>query len=86
MQAIITKYLAPTDFCGARISARAAAGVIVVQYRFNLNNIDNHKRAAKAFAKKYAWAGTFYGGSIRFGSEMVWVAGDTKYKFVRRKP
>jgi len=55
LQAITTKYLAPTNSRGARIKATAAAGSVTVPYDHALNAFDNHHAAALAFARKYGW-------------------------------
>lgn len=55
MQAIITKYLGPTDHRGARIKAIADAGSVMVHWDHALNVEDNHQRAATALAEKFRW-------------------------------
>lgn len=55
MQAIITKYLGPTNTMGSRIKARAYAGSITVTYDHAIDSDANHKRAATALADKYGW-------------------------------
>lgn len=55
MQAIETKYLAPTDRRGARIKATAAAGTLTLGWDWDLNPFENHAKAAVALAEKYGW-------------------------------
>jgi hypothetical protein len=54
-QAIVTKYHGPTNLRGARVSARAEAGRVRVQYDHALNGSDNHKAAAQALVNKLGW-------------------------------
>jgi hypothetical protein len=55
LQAITTKYLAPTNTRGARIKATAAAGSITIPWDYALNACENHHAAACALARKYDW-------------------------------
>ena len=55
LQAITTKYLAPTNSRGARIKATAEAGSVTVPYDHALNAFDNHHAAAVALANKFGW-------------------------------
>jgi hypothetical protein len=50
MQAIVTKYIGPTNFRGSRIKATAAAGSITIPYEAALNPTQNHDAAALALA------------------------------------
>lgn len=54
-QAIVTKYLAPTNTRPARIKAIADAGSIVYPWDHGLNVDENHHRAAMAYAKAKGW-------------------------------
>lgn len=54
-QAIVTKYLGPTNHRGARVVARAQAGRKVVSWRDDLEVDENHTRAAEALASHYGW-------------------------------
>lgn len=61
MQAIITKYLGPTNSRGSRIKATAWVGSVTVSYDHALDSVDNHRAAAMALADKFnfrvsAWA------------------------------
>lgn len=61
-QAIVTKYHGPSNIKGARVSARAEAGSVMLHWDHALNPEDNHKAAAKALAAKFDWTGPWYGG------------------------
>lgn len=56
-QAITTRYIAPTNFRGARISATASAGRKIFPWDHALNVEDNHRMAAKHFAFHFEWKG-----------------------------
>jgi hypothetical protein len=51
MQAIITRYVCPTNFRGSRISARCQAKRIIVEWDHALNPEENHKAACDALCK-----------------------------------
>ena len=52
MQAIITKYLRPTNVRGARIKASCQATSIIVSWNDGLSPEDNHRAAADALCQK----------------------------------
>ena len=54
-QAIITKYLGPTNFRGSRVKATAQAGSITLSWDDALGVDENHLRAALALCKKFGW-------------------------------
>ena len=54
-QAIITKYLCPTNFKGSRIKAYYLGGSIIMQCDSNLNMDQNHEMAAKILMKELEW-------------------------------
>jgi hypothetical protein len=60
IQAIITKYLAPTNSLGARIKATAAAGSITVGWNYSSSEFSNHHAAAFALASKLDWLDNEY--------------------------
>lgn len=66
-QAIVTKYLGPTDCRGARIKATAFAGSITVPYDYELGIPGAHEAAARALADKFGWVGDMVGGSTLDG-------------------
>lgn len=53
--AIVTKFLPPTNYRGARVKARAEAGSIVLPWNYELNVINNHRAAALALMTKLGW-------------------------------
>lgn len=55
MQAIVTKYIGPTDTKGARIKATCDAGSITVPYPYELSGADVHANAAMALVRKLGW-------------------------------
>jgi len=54
-QAILTKYLGPTNFLGSRIKATASAGSITVSYDHALSTEENHRHAARMLQQKFQW-------------------------------
>ena len=63
-QAIVTKYIGPTNTRGSRIKATAAAGSIFMPRDDSLSIEKNHAKAAQLLADKYGWPGRwFQGGS-----------------------
>ncbi len=78
-QAIVTKFLGPTNFRGARVKATSAAGLhVVVPWDYSFNVEDNHVFAARALAEKLSWTdGTDFddwaGGSLSDGYVFVYV-------------
>lgn len=71
LQAITTKYIGPTNTRGARIVAKAQAGRLVVPYDHSLEVSANHAAAARAFAQKWDWDGTWVGGGTDEGACFV---------------
>jgi len=55
LQAITTKYLAPTNSSGARIKATAAAGSITIPWDHALDACANHYAAARQLAGQNDW-------------------------------
>jgi len=55
MQAIVTKYLGPTNSRGARVKAFCDAGGITVPWDYALDTEGNHDRAARALIQKLGW-------------------------------
>jgi hypothetical protein len=66
-QAIVTKYLGPTNFRGSRVKATASAGSVTVSWDHALDAESNHVAAAKALAVKYGWRGEWTGGGTENG-------------------
>lgn len=72
-QAIVTKFLGPTNSRGSRIKATASAGSIIVPWDYGLGIDDNHRAAAKALADKFGRGGTWIGGGMPDGTGNVYV-------------
>lgn len=72
-QAIVTKYLGPSDARGSRISVRAQAGRMIVPWDYELDVEGNHDQAARAFAKKLGWKGKLVGGALPNGEGNCYV-------------
>lgn len=64
MQAIVTRYIGPTDTKGARIKATAYAGSVTIPWSAELDIYENHYKAAMCLAFKFAWEGKLVGGSM----------------------
>lgn len=54
-QAIVTKYLGPTNHRGSRVKAIADAGEITIPWDDALDVAENHKKAATVLAWKFGW-------------------------------
>lgn len=67
-QAIVTKFLGPTNHRGARVKAMASAGSVVVSWDYAEGIDANHARAAKALADKFGWGGSWAGGGMPGGN------------------
>lgn len=80
-QAIITKYVSPTNTKGSRIKATAAVGSVTVSYDYALNAEQNHLAAAKALATKYEWRGVWTGGGMPDSSGYCFVVDVDYCKF-----
>ena len=66
-QAIVTKFVGPTNCRGSRIIAKADAGKITVEYDHALNGDQNHLIAAQKLAEKFGWKGALTGGGLPDG-------------------
>jgi hypothetical protein len=55
MQAIVTRYLGPTDYRGSRIKATCDAGSITIPYPHELSGEDVHRKAAEALVDRLGW-------------------------------
>ncbi len=65
MQAIVTKYISPTNTKGGRVKASCQAGSITLGWDHSLNPWHNHQAAAKALATKMKWDyGTWISGEL----------------------
>lgn len=63
-QAIVTKFVSPTDKRPARVIVTADAGRLTVSWDHALGVPENHAAAARAFAEKYSWSGDWVGGTL----------------------
>ncbi len=54
-QAIVTKYLGPTNYRGARVKATAQAGSITHSWDHAYSVSDNHRIAANLLMMKFKW-------------------------------
>lgn len=65
-QAIVTKYLGPTNHRGARIVAKAQAGRLAVPWEDAWDVDANHAYAARMLAERYGWTehSTLAGGAL----------------------
>ena len=68
MQAIITKYLSPTNTRGARIKATASAGSVTIPFPYELGLYERHEKAALALCAKLGWDFELTGGDLPDGS------------------
>jgi hypothetical protein len=75
-QAITTTFHGPTNYRGARVTAKADAGRITVAWDYSLSVCDNHAAAARALVDRLAWGGRWVGGSLP-GSGYVFVDAST---------
>lgn len=86
-QAIVTKYLPPTDFKGARIVAKAQAGQKTYAWNHALDAADNHISAAKLFADFWGWEGNWRSGVLPSGEYChVKEVGDVSFRVEERNP
>ena len=63
-QAIVTKYLGPTNHKPGRVKATCEAGSITVSWDHALGVADNHYAACVVLTKKLGWPGTWQGGGL----------------------
>lgn len=76
MQAIVTRWLAPTNYRPSRIKASAAAGSLTVPWDHSIGVDGNHLAAARALAERQGWAGRWIGGGMPSGDGDVFVCVD----------
>ena len=74
--AIVTKYLGPTNYRGARIVASIPARIadcrpahwrLTLSYPYELTGEDAHRAAAQALADRLGWGGRLVGGALADG-------------------
>jgi hypothetical protein len=72
MVAILTKYLGPTNFRGARVKAYTETKLsVTVHWDHALNPEENHRVAAMALVAKMCWTGRWVGGATEQGYAFV---------------
>jgi hypothetical protein len=54
-QAIVTKYIGPTNFRGSRVKATCQAGSLTIPWDDALNADGNHRAACNALRMKLNW-------------------------------
>jgi len=67
MQAIVTKYIGPTNYRGSRVKASCQAGTITLPWSYELGVNENHDKAAMALAFKLGWDEARYGKLVGGG-------------------
>jgi hypothetical protein len=78
MQAIVTKYIGPTNHRGARVKATCQAGSVVIPYDYALGTYENHDAAARALLEKLGWCGQWFGGGMPDGTGNCYVRDDDR--------
>lgn len=72
-QAIVTKWIGPTNTKGSRVKAKAAAGSLTVSWDHSKGVEENHTAAAKALASKLNWNGRWAAGGMPDDTGNVYV-------------
>lgn len=73
-QAILTKYLPPTNSRGARIKATSASGLsVTIPYEYELSGVDLHAVAVKKLCEKLNWSGELVAGGTDVGYAFVFI-------------
>jgi hypothetical protein len=73
MQAIVTKYIGPTNTKGARIKAVSCGGLsVTVPYEYDLDSYGAHCMAAVELCKNLKWEFNHVAGELPDGST-AWV-------------
>lgn len=73
MQAIVTKFLGPTNYRGSRIRATCQARSTVIAWDYALGVDDNHRAAAMALVCIMGWGGLWVGGANPNGKGSTYV-------------
>jgi hypothetical protein len=71
-QAILTRYIGPTNSRKSRIKAFSRAGSVTLNYDHDISQDANHERAAKALCDKFTWAHALTGGQLPNG-DYAWI-------------
>ncbi len=77
-QAIVTKYLGPTDSRGSRVKATCQAGSVTLSWDDAKDSDENHTAAAVALCKRLGWRGELHGGGLPDGRGNAYVFEGTK--------
>jgi len=77
MQAIVTKFLGPTNTRPSRIKATCQARSITLSWEHAWNPMGNHRAAAQALATQLGWHGRWIEGDLPDGSS-VWTLDDQR--------
>lgn len=76
-QAIIAKYLGPTNHRGARIKATCSVGSATIARDYALNVEEDYKSAVAALLDRLGWGGEWTGAPLdRSGDAYVYVRKD----------
>lgn len=78
-QAIVTKYLGPTNTRSGRIKATAFAGSVTIEYDAGLSQDSNHLAAARKLAEKFKWRGKWIAGGMPSEDGNVYVNIDATF-------
>jgi hypothetical protein len=74
MQAIVTRFMPPTNHRNPRIKVEAAAGKMIVNWVDQLSIEENHRSAAMKFVVKFDWPrNDWYQGTMPDGTGDVFV-------------
>ncbi len=73
MQAIITKYLGPTNARGARVVAKCQAGKVTVPWDHAKGVDENHAAACLALTTRLNWGRGWVGGAMPDDSGFAFV-------------
>jgi len=69
MQCVVTKYLGPTTFRGARIKAVTSGGrhSVTIDYPHELDGEAAHWKAASELIRKLEWSWAYHGAELQTG-------------------
>lgn len=85
MQAILVKFIGPTNTRPSRYKASCAAGSLTLSSDHGLNPQDNAARVAVALCKRYGWIKPYYGdlvcGDLKDGSYVFVMDGDLTERY-----
>jgi hypothetical protein len=75
-QSIVTKYIAPSNVKGSRVSATSTSGErIIIGWDDTVDTDTNHTIAAAMLAEKLGWSGRWEAGAMPNGCGFVNVDG-----------